>query len=38
MWPVLERKLKGRFPPSSSLKQLEDVLHEKLIVIVNKIK
>jgi transposase len=37
IWPVLERKLKGIFP-ASSLKQLKDVLHEKLIIIVNKIK
>jgi hypothetical protein len=29
MWSYLERAVRSRFPPPSSLKQLEDVLHEQ---------
>jgi len=29
LWSVLESRVRCRFPPSSSLKQLEDVLHEE---------
>jgi hypothetical protein len=28
-WSVLETRVRGRFPPSKSVKQLEDVLQEK---------
>ena len=28
-WSVLESRVRSRFPPPSSLKQLEDVLHEE---------
>jgi hypothetical protein len=29
LWSVLESRVRGRFPHSSPLKQLEDVLHEE---------
>jgi hypothetical protein len=28
LWPVLEIRMRNRFPPPTSLKQLEDVLQE----------
>jgi hypothetical protein len=29
LWSVLETRVRNRFPPRTSLKQLEDVLHEE---------